>query len=182
MPVEGRRRASERRAVRHVLARSPYCRMRTKPRGSTCWTKRRRKLHRRDGHRAPPISVRIILPLKGHSLAVEGDQAVVADRDPMRIAPQIAQHRGRPAESRFGIHDPVGIEKGIDEGVPLRWIAQAPGGPGEVKVATHIGAKEYGDKSTWGWGPSHVSALADQVGNEPVLRRHREWMPISRMI
>ena len=51
------------------------------------------KLHRGERHRAPLIAAGVILPLKGHTLAIEGDQAVVADRDPMRVAPQIPQHR-----------------------------------------------------------------------------------------
>src|SRR5262245_35018393 len=51
------------------------------------------KLHRGERHRAPLIAARIILPLKGHTLAVVRYQAMVADRDPMRVAPQIPQHR-----------------------------------------------------------------------------------------
>src|SRR5579863_4300571 len=35
-------RASATRATRLALARNPECRMRTKPRGKTCWTKPRR--------------------------------------------------------------------------------------------------------------------------------------------
>ena len=35
-------RASATRAARQVLARNPDCRIRTKPRGRMCWTKRRR--------------------------------------------------------------------------------------------------------------------------------------------
>ena len=35
-------RARATRVVRQVLARKPDCRMRTKPRGRMCWTKRRR--------------------------------------------------------------------------------------------------------------------------------------------
>jgi hypothetical protein len=35
-------RARVRRAARQVFARKPDCRMRTKPRGKMCWTKRRR--------------------------------------------------------------------------------------------------------------------------------------------
>src|SRR5438093_10116929 len=40
--VASRVRASATRATRQVLARKPDCRMRTKPRGRMCWTKRRR--------------------------------------------------------------------------------------------------------------------------------------------
>jgi hypothetical protein len=40
--VARRVRASATRAARQVFARNPDCRMRTKPRGKMCWTKRRR--------------------------------------------------------------------------------------------------------------------------------------------
>ena len=40
--VASRVRASATRAVRQVFARNPDWRMRTKPRGRMCWTKRRR--------------------------------------------------------------------------------------------------------------------------------------------
>ena len=40
--VASRVRASATRATRQVFARNPDCRMRTKPRGRMCWTKRRR--------------------------------------------------------------------------------------------------------------------------------------------
>ena len=104
------------------------------------------KLHRGERHRAPLIAVRVVLPAKGHALAVEGDQAVIADRDPMRVAPEVPQHRGGPAEGRFRIDDPVGLEERIDKGVPLRRIAQALGGAREVEVAARVGSTERGDK------------------------------------
>ena len=40
----------------------------------------------------------------------------------------------------------IGLEEHIDEGVPLRRIAQALGRAGEVQVATHIGATECRDE------------------------------------
>src|SRR2546429_6659038 len=40
--VASRVRASATAVERQVLARNPDCRMRTKPRGRMCWTKRRR--------------------------------------------------------------------------------------------------------------------------------------------
>ena len=104
------------------------------------------KLHRRQRHRAPPMTVRVILPLKGHPFAVEGDQAMVADRDPMRVASQVPQHRGRPTKGRFRVHHPVSLKESIDEGVPLRRIAQRLGGTREVEFTVRLGATERGDK------------------------------------
>ena len=116
--VASRVRASATRATRQVLARKPDCRMRTKPRGRICWTKRRRNSIAGERHRAPRVAVRVVLPAKGHALTVEGEQAVIADRDAMRVAPEVAQDGGRPTEGRFGIDDPVGLEERVDEGPP----------------------------------------------------------------
>jgi hypothetical protein len=45
------------------------------------------KLHRGQRHRATLPLVRVILPVKGDALAIKRDQAVVADRAPMGVAP-----------------------------------------------------------------------------------------------
>ena len=51
------------------------------------------KLHRGERHRARLIAVRVVLPLEGDALAVEGAEPVIADGDAMRVAPEVAQHR-----------------------------------------------------------------------------------------
>ena len=35
--------------------------------------------------------MRVVLPLEGDVVAIEGEEPVIADRDPVGIAPQIAQ-------------------------------------------------------------------------------------------
>ena len=57
-------------------------------------------------------------------LAIEGDQAVIADRHAMGVPPEIPQDGSRPAEGRLGVDDSVGLEEGVDEGSPGRTIAQ----------------------------------------------------------
>ena len=85
-------RARATRVVRQVFARNPDCRMRTKPRGRMCWTKRRRNSIADSVIVRDWFVVRVVLPLKGDAVAVEGEQPVIADRDAMRVAPEIAQH------------------------------------------------------------------------------------------
>ena len=104
------------------------------------------KLHRGQGHRAPLVAVGVVLPAKRDALAVEGEQPVIADRDAMRVAPEIAQHRRRAAEGGLGIDDPVGLEERVDEGVPLRRVAQRRGGAREVEFAAGVGAAQRLDK------------------------------------
>jgi len=54
--------------------------------------------------------VRVVLPLEGDALAVEGTKSVIADRDAMRVAAQIAQRGGRATEQRQSIL-PIVTEK-----------------------------------------------------------------------
>ena len=88
------------------------------------------------------VAVRVVLPAKRDALAVEGEQPVIADRHAMRVAPEIAQHRCRAAEGRLGIDDPVGLEERVDEGVPLRRVAQRRGGAREVELVTVVRAPQ----------------------------------------
>ena len=66
-------------------------------------------------------------------LAVEGEQPMIADCHAMGVAPEVAQDGGRAAEGRLGVDHPVGLEERIDEGVPLRRVAQVLGAAREVE-------------------------------------------------
>src|ERR1019366_9790680 len=104
------------------------------------------KLHRGQRHRARLIAVRVVLPLEGDAVAVEGAEPVIADRHAMRVPPEIPQDRGGPTEGGFGIDDPVGLEERVDEGVPLCLVAQRRGGAGEVEFVTVVRAPERLDE------------------------------------
>ena len=67
----------------------PHCRMRTKPRADVL-DEAAQKLHGRQRHRAPLVGMGVILPVKRDVVAIEGEQSVIADRDPMGVAPEIA--------------------------------------------------------------------------------------------
>ena len=54
------------------------------------------KLQRGQRHRPPLVTVRVVLPPEGDPLTIERDQPMIADRDAMGIAAEIAQHRRRP--------------------------------------------------------------------------------------
>jgi hypothetical protein len=57
----------------------------------------------------------------------------VADRHAMRVATEIAQDGGRPAEGRLGLDYPVGLEEGVYECSPGRTIAQVLAAAGEIE-------------------------------------------------
>ena len=83
--------------------------------------------------------VRVVLPLEGDALAVEGTEPVIADRDAMRVAPQVAQHGGRSPEGGLRVHDPVGLEERVDEGVPPSRIPEVLGGAGQFEFMPRVG-------------------------------------------
>ena len=97
---------------------------------------------RRERHRPPLVAVRVILPLKRDTRTVEGQQTVIADRDAMRVAPEVAQDGGRPAEGRLGVDHPVALEERIDEGVPRGRVAQGLSGAREIEVVPVVRAAE----------------------------------------
>ena len=100
------------------------------------------KFHRGQRHRATLTFASIVFPAKRDALAVEGDQPMIADRDTMRIAPEIPQDRGGAPEGRLRLDDPVGLKERVDEGVPLRRVAQRRGGAGEVELVTVVGTSQ----------------------------------------
>ena len=96
------------------------------------------KFHGGERHRAPVVVVRIVLPAKRDARAIEGDQSVIADRHTMRVAPEIPQDRGGPTEGGLGIDDPVSLEERIDEGAPVRRVAQRRRRAGEVEFVACV--------------------------------------------
>ncbi len=51
----------------------------------------------------------IVLPLEGDTVFVAGDEAAVADGDPMGITRQVSEHGFGPGEGLLGIDDPVDV-------------------------------------------------------------------------
>ena len=93
------------------------------------------KLHRGQRHRAALVAVGVVLPRKRHVLAVEGEQPVIADRDAMGVATEVPQDGGRAPEGGLGVHHPVGLEEGVDEGAPRRRVAQVLAAAGQIEFA-----------------------------------------------
>src|SRR4051812_4708434 len=75
-------------------------------------------------HDALLVAVRIIAPSKSDLLSVEAEQAMVGDRDPMRVSPEVAQYLGRSAESRLGVDDPVLTMLAPEQSGKLAWLGQ----------------------------------------------------------
>src|SRR5215472_18662971 len=62
-------------------------------------------------HFALLVAVRIVLPAEGDLAIRQGDEAVIGDSHPMRVAGQILEHVFWSAEWRLGINHPVLTEQ-----------------------------------------------------------------------
>src|SRR6266852_3389713 len=61
------------------------------------------KFHRGERHGPSRTVVRVVLPANGDPVAIKREQAVIADRDPMRVTAEISQHRGGSAKGRLRV-------------------------------------------------------------------------------
>ncbi len=104
------------------------------------------KLHGGERHHAALIAMGVVLPPEGDVIPVEGDQSVIADGDPVRIATEVAQHGRSAPKRRLRADDPISREERIDEGVPLRRVAQVFGDAGQIEFMPVVRAAERLDK------------------------------------
>ena len=73
------------------------------------------ELVRRKGHLPLLVAMGIVLPAEGDALAIEGQQAVIADCHAMRIPPEIAKHLSGFAKCGFRVYNPILLEECIDK-------------------------------------------------------------------
>ena len=60
-----------------------------------------------EGHHLDGIALPIIAPAEMDHAVLQGHETLIADRNPMRIAPEIRHHLLRASKGRLGIDDPV---------------------------------------------------------------------------
>jgi len=77
-----------------------------------------------QGHDAAFAVVRIIFPAEGHVRVVDINQAVIRNRNPVRVSGQVMEHVFRSAEGLLGIHDPVFSEQRSHKGGECRGLGQ----------------------------------------------------------
>src|ERR1022692_4852815 len=82
------------------------------------------ELTRRKGHLPLLVAMSVVLPAEGHALGIEGQQAVINDRNTMRIPPEIAKHLGGSAKCLFRVYHPILLEECIDKSDKTLWILQ----------------------------------------------------------
>ena len=60
-----------------------------------------------ERHLSLLVAARVILPAEGDALAIESQQAMIADGNTVGVPAEVAQHLASAAESWLGIDDPV---------------------------------------------------------------------------
>lgn len=82
------------------------------------------ELRGRELHSALFVAVCVIPPSKSDLLSVKAEQAMVGDRDPVRVSAQVAQYLGRAAESRLCVDHPVLTMLAPEQSGKLAWLGQ----------------------------------------------------------
>jgi len=74
------------------------------------------ELFDRKRHQALLVAVSGVSPAEGDLATLQGDEAMVGDGDPMRIAAQVTENVFGATEGRFAVDHPVLSEQGAEEG------------------------------------------------------------------
>ena len=64
-----------------------------------------------ERHQPLLVAVGVVFPAEGHAFTIEGNEPVIADRNAMRVASEITQHRFRASEGGLGVDYPVLAEQ-----------------------------------------------------------------------
>lgn len=75
------------------------------------------KLRRGEGHGTLLVAVGVVLPAESNLLAIKGEQSVIADRDPVNVAPKVSSDHTRTAHRRLGVDHPILGKERVDEGL-----------------------------------------------------------------
>ena len=70
------------------------------------------------------VAVRVVFPAKGDLVTFVSEQSMIADRDAMSVAAEIAEDRRRAAEGGFGVNHPVLATEFLHKRRKLLWCGQ----------------------------------------------------------
>ena len=117
-------------------------------------------------HLALLATTRIVLPTEGNAFAVECQQPVIGNGDPVRIPAEIAQDFCRSAEGGFGVDHPVLTVHPAKKLAKLFWISQCGCWAGAAQLLASMETFQI---------PSHGALLnalayvAEGAGPHPVV-------------
>src|SRR5437899_909929 len=118
-----------------------------------------------ERHRALFAAMSVVLPAEGNVLAVERQQSMIGDGDPMRVSAQVPQDLRRAAKSGFGVNHPVLPVKLTQEPTKLFRVSQRGSRTGATQLFAPIEAFQTG---------------AELAAKHAAEDFHRQKEPISR--
>jgi hypothetical protein len=104
------------------------------------------KLDGVEGHGAMTTVLGVVLVAEAHFAVVDGEQPLVGDGDPVRIAGEVLEDLSWPAEGRLGINDPVLGAQGPEQSLPGNGMLELSESSMETKLASFEGTMEVGEK------------------------------------
>jgi hypothetical protein len=137
------------------------------------------KLRGTQGHFALFAAMGVVFPAEGNPLAIEGQQAVIADSDAMSVPTEIAEHLSRPAESWFGIDYPVLSEDGAQKRCESLRVFQFGYRTMEAQILSPVGSPQSRDELAAEHGAEHLHRQEERIpGMDPlsvVRRKSAGW-------
>lgn len=103
------------------------------------------ELHSQQRHRALLTAVSVVLPSEGDAFAIECEEPMIGDGDPVCISAEIAQDLLRTTEGRFGIDHPVLAVQLSQKSTELYWISQRGGWSGAAQLLAAMKALQTGE-------------------------------------
>jgi len=92
----------------------------------------------RECHEALFVSACMVLPTESYLFPIERNEPVIADRDPMGIAAQIAKHRCWTSHRLLDIDDPAFPTQRLNKSPECLGIFQRPGGATEAELVSAV--------------------------------------------
>ena len=128
------------------------------------------ELGHREDHHLDSIALPVIAPAEMHHVVLDGHETLIADRNPMRIAPEIRHHLLGASKGWLSIDDPVLAPQGVQPRpqrgwrtpAPSRCKGQLPLGEGGVEPVEILPAKDPCEGFDW-------EEELPPRGNPPVL-------------
>jgi hypothetical protein len=90
----------------------------------------------------------VVLPPESDGLPIEGEQAVIGDRDPMRVSAEIPENVHRAMKGGFGVDNPILSMEPAQKAMKLLGVGQQRRRPGTVKTAAPVEAFQTGAELT----------------------------------
>ena len=92
------------------------------------------------------VSLRIVLPAKGHVPVLQREQSLVRDGDAMSVARQIFEDLGGAAKRRFGIDHPITGLEVTKQAAPVPAVGQGSELPVKAEGTTVTGRSQVGEE------------------------------------